>query len=164
MLAYFSLAFCRLTSLCSVQSTEIPNVMVYELWAKLKWNSYNKITWTYHFAQLGYHVDHVNVAYDDSRYLWYLQMVDDHPFASTHQNMSQQKINNESSRCWLIKRRITSVSKHAEGGRRQENNYESDLEPLCSLLGEQSCRMGMPESPMAPTSGVSHLNGTLLGG
>ena len=70
-------------------------------------------------------------------------MVDDHPFASTDQNMSQQKINNESSRCWLIKRRITSVSKHAEGGRRLENNYESDLEPLCSLLGEQSCRMGM---------------------
>ena len=65
-----------------MQSTGIPNVMVYELWAKLKWNSYNKITWTYHFAQLGYHVDHVNVAYDDSRYL-YLQMVDGHPFAST---------------------------------------------------------------------------------
>ena len=36
MLAYFSLALCRLTSLCSMQSTEIPNVMVYELWAKLK--------------------------------------------------------------------------------------------------------------------------------
>ena len=70
-------------------------------------------------------------------------MVDDHPFASTHQNMSQQKINNESSRCWLIKRRITSVSKHAGGGRRLENNYESNLEPLCSLFGEQGCRMGM---------------------
>ena len=70
-------------------------------------------------------------------------MVDDHPFASTHQNMSQQKINKESSRCWLIKRRITSLSKHAGGGRRLENNYESNLEPLCSLLGEQGCRMGM---------------------
>ena len=70
-------------------------------------------------------------------------MVDGHPFASTYQNMSQQKINKESSRCWLIKRRITSVSKHAEGGRCLENNYESDLKPLCSLLGEQSCRMGM---------------------
>ena len=91
MLAYFSLAFCRLTSLCSAQSTGIPNVMVYELCAKLKWNSCNKIIRTYHFAQLGYHVDHVNVAYDDSRYLWYLQMVDGHPFASTYQNMSQQK-------------------------------------------------------------------------
>ena len=70
-------------------------------------------------------------------------MVNDHPFASTHQNMSQQKINNESSRYWLIKRRITSLSKHAGGGRRLENNYESNLEPLCSLLGEQDCRMGM---------------------
>ena len=143
MLAYFSLAFCRLTSLCSVQSTGIPNVMVYELCAKLKWNSCNKIIRTYHFAQLGYHVDHVNVAYDDSRYLWYLQMVDGHPFASTYQNMSQQKINKESSRCWLIKRRITSVSKCAGGGRRLENNCESNLEPLCSLLGEQGCRMVM---------------------
>ena len=70
-------------------------------------------------------------------------MVDGHPFASTHQKMSQQKINKESSRCWLIKRRITSLSKHAGGGRRLENNYESNLEPLCSLLGEQGCRMGM---------------------
>ena len=70
-------------------------------------------------------------------------MVDDHPFASTHQNMSQQKINNESSRCWLIKRRITSATKHTGGGRRLETNYESNLEPLCSLLGEQGCRMGM---------------------
>ena len=68
-------------------------------------------------------------------------MVDRHPFASTHQNMSQQKINNESSRCWLIKRRITSVSKRAGGGRHLENNCESNLEPLCSLLGEPGCRM-----------------------
>ena len=70
-------------------------------------------------------------------------MVNGHPFASTDQNMSQQKINKESSRCWLIKRKITSLSKHAGGGRRLENNYESNLEPLCSLLGEQGCRMGM---------------------
>ena len=70
-------------------------------------------------------------------------MVDGHQFASTDQNMSQQKINKESSRCWLIKRRITSLSKHAGGGRRLENNYESNLEPLFSLFDEQGCRMGM---------------------
>jgi len=43
--------------------------MVYELCAKLKLNTYNKIIQTYHFAQLSYHVDHVNVAYDNLRYL-----------------------------------------------------------------------------------------------